>query len=143
MLVGLPVITSPRGLRFWLDLCGVGNNPVVCQEAFEAFGNSPSIAQQPEPRKEGGEAGTTTTTDSSLGSFGRESRSAPGSETARAPSYGQAWFETTMSKLKSLDDGGLRVAGVHVMAPGPGPRRRASELASRGVFGTSRRRGRE
>lgn len=116
MLVGLPVVTSPRGLRFWLHLCGVGNNPGICDKACEAFRNSPPDA----------------TTDPS-----------PGSEQAKTSAYGEAWFEATMSKLKSLDDSGLRVAGVHVMAPGPGPRRRAGELASRGVFGSSRRRGRE
>lgn len=141
MLVGLPVITSPRGLRFWLDLCGVGNNPGISKKAFETFANSPPTAQQPEPLKE--EENTGATTDPSLGIVGRGSRPASGSEETEASSYGQAWFETTMSRLKSLDDSGVRVAGVHVMAPGPGPRRRASELASRGVFGSPRGRGRE
>lgn len=130
MLVGLPVVTSPRGLRFWLHLCGVGNNPSICDKAFEAFGDSPPTAQPPGSRK--GEEETGAATDPSLGS-----------EKTKTSSYGDEWFSATMSKLKSLDDNGLRVAGVHVMAPGPGPRRRASELASRGVFGSSPPRGRE
>lgn len=49
--------------------------------------------------------------------------------------FGQVWFETTMSKLKDLGGDGSRVAGVHVMAPGPGPRGRAEALVRAGVFG--------
>lgn len=130
MLVGLPVITSPQGVRFWLHLCGVDNNPGICEKAFEAFANSPPTAQQPEQ-----EAGATA--DPSFGSGNTLERT-------KASSYGEAWLEATMSKLKSFDgDCGFRVAGVHVMAPGQGPRQRASELASRGVFGSSPRRGQE
>ena len=127
MLVGLPVITSPQGLRFWLHLCGVGNNPAICEQSSEAVGNSRPTAQHPE-REESG-----ATADPSLES-----------ETTTASPYGEAWLEDTVSKLKGLDDDcGLSVAGVHVMAPGPGPRRRASELASRGVFGPPPQRRRE
>eukprot|EP00903_Cladosiphon_okamuranus_P010846 g10247.t1 len=129
VLVGLPVITSPQGVRFWLHLCGVDNNPGICEKTFEAFGNMPPTAQQTEQ-----EAGATSDP-----SFGSEKTL----DKAKVSPYGEAWLEATMSKLKSLDDCGLGVAGVHVMAPGLGPRRRASELAIRGVFGSSSRRGRE
>lgn len=125
LLVGLPVITSPKGLRFWLDLCGVGNNPGLCKQAFEAFGNNTPvpISKQPQQYK-----------PSSSG-FASENAF------ASSPPYGQAWLETTVSRLTSLHE--LGVAGVHVMAPGRGPRRRAIELASRGVFGPPRRRQQE
>lgn len=144
LLVGLPVITSPKGLRLWLDLCGVGNNPGVCKRAFEAFGNNPPIpiAQQPQQSLQ---EDTATAADTTLGIVGngKSSSSAFASKHAFAPSppYGQAWLETTVSRLRSLHE--LGVAGVHVMAPGRGPRRRADELVSRGIFGPPRRRQQE
>ena len=52
--------------------------------------------------------------------------------------FGQAWFETTMSRLKDLGGDGSPVAGVHVMAPGSGPRERAGALLDTGVFGERR-----
>lgn len=149
LLVGLPVITSPKGLRFWLDLCGVGNNPGLCKRAFEAFGNNPPIPTTKQPQQplveEREKADAAIPADTRLGNTGSGKLSPSGfageNAFASSPPYGQAWLETTFSRLIGLHEMG--VAGVHVMAPGRGPRRRAIELASRGVFGPPRRRQQE
>ncbi|CAM9828125.1 unnamed protein product, partial [Ectocarpus fasciculatus] len=124
ILVGLPVITSPKGLRFWLDLCGLHNKPGVCKQAFEAFEHPSSVVarkgtEEPHAHPTGEKRATAV------------AGSPP-------PPYGQEWLETTMLKLKSLDGSGLGVAGVHLMAPGRVPRRRAIQLAGKGFFGEPR-----
>ncbi len=148
VLVGLPVITSAKGLRFWLDLCGVSsNNRGIFDAAFEAFGTSPPTARQPETReREEGQPATRMADDASSSggkqSEGKRPSTGLGDEEAATVAplpYGQAWLETTVSKLRSLHESGLGVAGMHVMAPGPGPRRRAVDLARAGVFGAPRR----
>lgn len=143
LLVGLPVITSPKGLRLWLDLCGVGSDPNICRRAFEAFGNSPPtrLTRQSQQQRLEEREDTASAAGEASGMVGSGKPSSPasaGEHAHESPSpYGQAWLETTLSNLKSLNEMG--VAGVHVMAPGRGPRRRARELASGGVFGPPRR----
>lgn len=156
----MPVITSPKGLRFWLELCGVEHNRSICKEAFKAFGNPNPGAERPlaESRTLDATAassspensvGTTSIDDNNVGrslrSFGLgDPRDTTGAVTAQTDDdateevlpYGQAWFETTMSCLRGLDGAG--VAGVHVMAPGPGPRRMAKSFVDAGVFGARR-----
>ncbi|CAM9641319.1 unnamed protein product, partial [Ascophyllum nodosum] len=113
LLIGMPIITSPKGLRFWLGLCGLSHRRAICEAAFEAFGDLhaaiPTLLGKHEIRKTGWK-----------------------DDPAFASPYGQAWFETTLSKLKLLQ--GMGVAGVHIMAPGEAPRRRARELVDVGVF---------
>ncbi|CAM9525636.1 unnamed protein product [Ectocarpus sp. 8 AP-2014] len=124
ILVGLPVITSPKGLRFWLDLCGLHDKHRVCKQAFEAFGQPSSVVAR---------AGSEEPHAHPAGEK-------PATAVAGSPPspYGQEWLETTMLKLKSLDGSGLGVAGVHLMAPGRAPRRRAIQLAATGFFGEPR-----
>ncbi|CAM9557840.1 unnamed protein product [Ectocarpus sp. 4 AP-2014] len=124
ILVGLPVITSPKGLRFWLDLCGLHDKPGVCKQAFEAFGHPSSVV-----------ARTETEEPHAHPAVEKQATAVAGST---PPPYGQEWLETTMLKLKCLDGSGLGVAGVHLMAPGRAPRRRAIQLAATGFFGESR-----
>ena len=169
LLVGMPVITSRRGLQFWLDLCGV-NNRGLREEALNDFEDpvTTAAAAVPVPAKDRGKAQQNAqprTAEAVLkaagrGSGGGDLRSRNGGDNnidadrslnsggGGKPSFlldrneyvpfGQAWFETTMSRLKDLGGDGSRVAGVHVMAPGSGPRERARALASTGVFGEPR-----
>ena len=142
VLVGLPVITSPKGLRFWLELCGVSNNRGIFDRAFEAFGTNPPTPRKPNSQQDEEEESAKTAAHTSLGASGRKMFS-PGlsdeeAATAAPLPYGQAWLETTVVRLRSLHESGLGVSGMHVMAPGPGPRRRAAELARAGVFGAPR-----
>lgn len=155
LLIGMPVITSPEGLRFWLQLCGVEHDRSICKEAFQAFGN-PKLgaetaqaenkavvsAASPSPGNSVDEkAVDETNVRRSPRGFGLligSPRGTKGATTAQADEatevlpYGQAWFETTMSYLRCLDGAG--VAGVHVMAPAPGPRRMAKSLVDGGIF---------
>ncbi|CAB1121101.1 unnamed protein product [Ectocarpus sp. CCAP 1310/34] len=124
ILVGLPVITAPKGLRFWLNLCGLHDNPGVCKQAFEAFGHPSSVVAR-------------TGTEEPHGHPAGEKQASAVAGSTPSP-YGQEWLETTMLKLKSLDGSGLGVAGVHLMAPGRAPRRRAIQLAAAGFFGEPR-----
>lgn len=124
LLVGMPVITSPEGLRFWLELCGVSHNRDICQAAYAAFRDPLAIDQ-------------VSTSDSSNGGRDLAMEREAGEDAAPLASpYGQEWFETTLSKLRELEEMG--VAGIHVMAPGEAPRRRARELVDAGVFGPRR-----
>ncbi|CAN0364322.1 unnamed protein product [Ectocarpus sp. 12 AP-2014] len=124
ILVGLPVITSPKGLRFWLNLCGLHDKPGVCKQAFEAFGHPSSVVAR------------TGTEEPHAHPAGEKQATAVAGSTPSP--YGQEWLETTMLKLKNLDGSGLGVAGVHLMAPGRAPRRRAIQLAATGFFGKPR-----
>ncbi|CAM9308245.1 unnamed protein product [Choristocarpus tenellus] len=108
IIVGLPIITSPVGLNFWLDLCGVAKTNPLRVEASSAVG---------------GEGDANSVDMSSKGEGSRE--------------YGDSWFKMTFARLRSLGDSG-GVAGVHVMAPGGIPRRRALELANGGFFHVGR-----
>lgn len=138
VLVGMPVITSPVGLRFWLELCRVDRHERICKEAFAAFEtpikptrqhlagrNSAVAARISGGRKALGDK-------NSGGTVPDADTDAPTQEEGSAP-YGREWFETTLLKLQKLDR--LGVAGVHVMAPGAGPRRRTKELIDTGVLG--------
>lgn len=137
ILVGMPVITSPEGLRFWLRLCGVSNRRDVCKEAFEAFRNPAATARSSRAPTEKDGVLSSGHPERGLGS-GRDFADdrTPGSEspalTQEMLPYGQAWFDKIMSKLRALDCS--MVAGVHVMALGPGPRRRARALVGNDVF---------
>lgn len=157
LLVGMPVITSPGGLRFWLELCGLGSRREICTEAFKAFGHSTAARLSHCTEKDPVATPTLVRldrrgADTSIGKYdemdnkrlgGRRKRGFAASETSgndpreetpeASPYYGRAWFETTISKLRDLD--GLGVAGVHLMAPGQGPRRRVRELLNTGFFG--------
>lgn len=124
ILVGLPVITSPKALRFWLDLCGLHNKPGVCKQAFEAFGHPSSAV-----------ARTGTEEPHAHPTGEKQATAVAGSPPSP---YGQEWLEATMLKLKSLAGSGSGVAGVHLMAPGRAPRRRAIQLAGKGFFGRPR-----
>lgn len=143
LLVGMPVITSPEGVRFWLELCGVSKRRDICEEAYAAFGTPPATQPQ-EAHVEKVAAVTSSGLRSRAavdsGDNGRDLRFDDGvtarSESRDALPYGQAWFEMTMHKLRSLDGSG--VTGVHVMAPSPAARRRAGALADAGVFGPRR-----
>ena len=146
LLVGMPVVTSRRGLTFWLDLCGVSDRKLreEVSDAFESTGAAAAAAaaaadgggaKSGMPRRASGlrSNGKNIDGDPLLNSGGSGGGVSSGVLAQDAP-FGQVWFETTMSKLRDLGDGS-RVAGVHVMAPGPGPRTRARALASTGVFG--------
>ncbi|CAM9546248.1 unnamed protein product, partial [Laminaria digitata] len=129
LLIGMPVITSRRGLQFWLDLCGVSDRGLR-EEVLNGF-ESPT-------------ADAIAAAAAAAAAVGEPAKGGGGGESSfvlvegvDAP-FGQAWFETTMSRLKDLGGDDSRVAGVHVMAPGSGPRERARALASTGVFGERR-----
>lgn len=124
LLVGMPVITSPEGLRFWLELCGVSHKRDICQAAYATFRDPLAIDQ-------------VSTSDSSNGGRDLVMEQDAGEDAAPLASpYGQKWFEMTLSKLRELEE--IGIAGVHVMAPGEAPRRRARELVDAGVFGPLR-----
>lgn len=194
LLIGMPVITSRRGLQFWLDLCGVSDRGLreevlndfesPTADATAAAAAAAAVGEpakgrdrkdaatasstalglrrntategdtkdgdrggakigRPRPRGNGprskNSGGSSIDADRSLNSGGGGGGESPFvlAEGVDAP-FGQAWFETTMSRLKDLGGDDSRVAGVHVMAPGSGPRERARALASTGVFGERR-----
>lgn len=138
----MPVITSPKGLRFWLDLCGVSSRHDICKEAFEAFGYPVGVPKTSEgSRGVGtnavdvanhltGSASKNSANGAAAAGTRPEEVDCPNRRSETGVSFGEMWFETTMSKLRALDS----VDGVHVMAPGPGPRRRAATLITSGVF---------
>ena len=148
LLIGMPIITSPKGLRFWLGLCGLSHRRAICEAAFEAFGDLyaaiPTLLGKHEIRKTSdpvknfaaGEQVITTQNSSEggirMGEAVVTKERGWKDDPPFASPYGQAWFETTLSKLKLLQ--GMGVAGVHIMAPGEAPRRRARELVDVGVF---------
>lgn len=185
LLIGMPVITSRRGLQFWLDLCEVSDRGLreealhelespaaaaaVAAEAESAKGrdrNDDNASPTPLGLKKGTREGATKDGDgvksgrpchrgSGLRSVncggsivdadrgltnggGGEVSSTLMSARDEDEPFGQVWFETTMSRLKDLGGDGSPVAGVHVMAPGSGPRERAEALVSAGVFGERR-----
>ncbi|CAN0482736.1 unnamed protein product, partial [Discosporangium mesarthrocarpum] len=117
LVVGLPVITSPTGLRFWLNLCCIGESNPVRLEAFAALSEEGRGAGG-EGRRGGG---------AGIGGGGL-SRGLAGGTT---DSYGHSWFDGMFANLRGLSgEGG--VAGVHIMAPGSGARRRAQALVDEG-----------
>lgn len=115
LLVGMPVITSSAGLRFWLDLCGVGERGDVCKDAMEEVGESVRRKEAQDSLEDGDQL-------------------ARGNSPRNPLAYGQAWFEDTLAKMRDLRE--LGVDGVHVMAPGAGPRRRLQKMVQDGLFGT-------
>lgn len=125
LLIGMPVITSPGGLRFWLELCGVAKRDDICGEALENLGASVGA---------GHAVGSGPSGQASAGS--KEGPIDEASARARSPPYGDEWFRTTLGRLRGM--GHVGVAGVHVMAPGSAPRRRLRELIEDGVFAPSR-----
>lgn len=144
LLVGMPVITSPAGLCFWLDLCGVSKRDSICKEAFAAFrtvATSDKEEYDDMARLKNRAASTEGTVrdkhNFSKTAVGKDSTLDGESAAGELLPYGQRWFETTMLKLRALNR--LGVTGVHVMAPGPGPRRRAQVLVDGGVFGLVRK----
>lgn len=126
------MITSPSGLGFWLELCGVDKCDRICKDAFAALEKTKIVT--PVNHAECKYTGSSTSTEVDISSGVRTTH---GNIKDEVFPYGRAWFETTLLKLQGLDR--LGVAGVHVMAPGPGPRRRAKELLDSGVFDMRRR----
>lgn len=125
LLIGMPVITSPGGLRFWLELCGVAQRDDICSEALGNLGASVGA---------GHAVGSGPSGQAFAGP--REGPIDEASARARSPPYGDEWFRTTLGRLRGM--GHLGVAGVHVMAPGSAPRRRLRELIEDGVFAPAR-----
>lgn len=116
LLVGMPVITSPVGLHFWLNLCGIANHDRIYREASAQL-ESPTNTRGVGSASSDGRLGGTTFKPHSEGEL---------------PPYGQEWFITTLKKLQNARD--LGVDGVHVMAPGAAPRRRLLAMMKAGVF---------
>lgn len=144
LIVGMPVITSRSGLGFWLELCGVDKCDRICKEAFETFENPKTLTTA--SRAECAVSSTSTELDAISGVKTAHSNITEGPHQnggtdthveLKVSRYGRAWFETTLLKLRDLDH--LGVAGIHVMCPGPGPRRRVKELMDDGVFNVWRR----
>lgn len=138
VLVGMPVITSPAGLRFWLELCGVDKRDQICEEAFAAFETPTMSTAQRLAEGTNAVAANVSGGRKALGDQNSEKTTPDADSDAPAQaeggvSYGRVWFEKTLLKLQKLDRS--VVAGVHVMAPGAGPRRRTKELIDAGVFG--------